>query len=88
MKIWMDINEIDGYARFGHLEGEVDFSEEEEKDFQTLLKKEDNNEELTEEEKERLEHYKTDIEDSCYPPVIDDWEINSWGGIDWSDLFE
>ena len=70
----MDIDEINGHARYGHLEGEVNFSEEEEKDFQTLLKKEDNYEELTEEE-------------SCCP-VVDDWEINSWNGINWSDLLE
>ena len=85
MKIWMDIDEINGYARYGHLEGEIDFSEKEEKDFQILLNKEENNEELTEEEQERLEHYKTKIEESCYP-VIDDWEIDSWNGINWSDL--
>jgi len=85
MKIWMDIDEINGYARYGHLEGEVDFSEEEEKDFQTLLKKEDNNEELTEEEQERLDNYKNDVEESCYP-VVDDWEINEWNGLNWSDL--
>ena len=83
----MDIDEINGHARYGHLEGEVNFSEEEEKDFQTLLKKEDNYEELTEEEQERLEKYKTDIEESCCP-VVDDWEINSWNGINWSDLLE
>ena len=87
MKIWMDVDEIDGYARYGHLEGEVNFSKEEEKDFQTLLKKEDNDEELTEEEQERLENYKADIEDSWYP-VVDDWEINFWCGINWSDLLE
>ena len=87
MKIWMDIDEINGYARFGHLEGEVDFSEEEEKDFQTLLKKEDRNEELTEEEQERLDKYKNDVEESCYP-VIDDWEIDRWDGLNWSDLLE
>lgn len=87
MKIWMDIDEINGYARYGHLEGEVNFSEEEEKDFQTLLRKEDNDEELTEEEEERLEDYKTEIQESCYP-VVDDWEIESWSGICWSDLLE
>lgn len=87
MKIWMNVDEINGYARYGHLEGVVDFSEEEKEDFQTLLKKEDNNEELTEEEQERLENYKTDIEESCFL-VVDDWEINFWNGIDWSDLLE
>ena len=87
MKIWMDVDEIDAYARYGHLEGEVNFSAEGEKDFQILLKKENNGEELTEEEQERLENYKLDIEDS-YCLVIDDWEINYWNGINWSDLLE
>ena len=87
MQIYMDIDEINGHARYGHLEGEVDFSKEEEEDFKNLLEKENNNEELTEEEQERLENYKTDIEDSCYP-VVDEWDIWSWDGANWSELLE
>lgn len=87
MKIWMDVDEINAYARFGHLEGEINFSEEEKKDFQTLLKKENDDEELTEEEQERLEYYKEDIKEYCYL-VVDDWEMNSYDGINWSDLLE
>ena len=87
MNIWMDVDEINGHIRYGHLEGEVDFSTEEEKDFQVLLKKENNGEELTKEEQERLENYKFDIEESCCL-IPDDWEINYWDGINWSDLLE
>ena len=85
MNIWMNVDEINGYVKYGHLEGEVDFSEEEEKDFQILLKKENNGEELTEKEQERLKNYKTDIKNSC-SLVVDECRINYWDGIEWRNL--
>ncbi len=87
MEIWADVDEIKGRVRYGHIEGEVNFSKEEEKDFQTLLKKEIEYEKLTEEEQERLDNYKIDIKESC-GLVIDDWDIDYWTGIDWNDLLE
>ena len=50
MKIYMDLGYLVGHLRFGHLEGEVPFSEEEEKEFKELLKKELDYEDLTKEE--------------------------------------
>lgn len=85
MKIYMTVDFIKGYARYGHLEGEVNFSEEEEKDFRTLLNKEWNGEELTPEEAERLDNYKMDIDDNC-GLVVDDWEIEDFGDYEWDDL--
>lgn len=40
MKIYLDLDTIHGRPLYGHLEGEIDFSEEDEKDFLTLLEKE------------------------------------------------
>ena len=39
MKVFMYMDYIRGYLRYGHREGNVDFTEEEEKDFKNLLKR-------------------------------------------------
>lgn len=83
----MDMDYIRGYVRYGHIEGEINFTEEEEKDFKTLLRKELNYEELTDEETDRLDGYKEDIENHS-SIVIDDWGIEDWGEYHWEDLLE
>ena len=85
MEIYMDINWLRGHLNYGHFEGEVDFSKEEEKDFQMLLAKELNNKELTEEENDRLEEYKEIIIDRSHI-IIDDYEIDDLGDYEWKDL--
>lgn len=87
MEIYMDINWIRGHLNYGHFEGDVDFSKEEEKDFQMLLAKDLNDEELTKEEQDRLEDYKETIIDSSHI-VIDDYEIDDSGEYEWEDLLE
>ena len=84
MNIYMDLDYIRGYVRDAHLEGDIDFSEEEEKDFQTLLKKELNDEELTNEENDRLEEYKDEIIDNC-ELVVDWYDIEDKGDYHWED---
>ena len=84
MNIYMDLDYIRGYVRDAHLEGDIDFSEEEEKDFQTLLKKELDDEELTNEENDRLEEYKEEIIDSC-ELVVDWYDIEDKGDYHWED---
>ena len=86
MDIYMELDYIRGYIGDGHFEGEVDFSGEEEKDFQTLLRKDLNDEELTDEEIERLEGYKEEIIDSC-KFVIDWYDIEELG-YNWKDLLD
>lgn len=85
MEIYMDIDDIRGTINYGHLEGEVNFSEEEEKDFQTLLTKELDDEELTEEEDDRLEKYKEIIINHSQF-IIDDYDIYNPGEYCWKDL--
>jgi len=85
MEIYMDINWLRGHINYGHFEGEVNFSEEAEKDFQTLLAKDLNDEELTEEEEDRLNEYKEIIVDRSHI-IVDDYEIDDWGEIEWKDL--
>ena len=87
MKIYMDMDYIVGRLRYGHLEGEIDFTEEQEKDFKTLLKKELNKEEMTEEELDRLNGYKEDIRD-CSEIIVDDWRIDGCGDYHWEELLE
>lgn len=87
MKIFMYMDYLRGYLRYGHLEGEINFTEEEEKDFKILLKKELNKEEITEEELDRLNEYKEDIRD-CSDIVIDDWRIEDYGDMNWEELLE
>lgn len=83
MKIYLDVDTMHGRPLYGHLEGEIDFSEEDEKDFLALLEKErKNEEELTEDEADRLQNYKDDILYYSYP-VVDDWEFDSYDGVDW-----
>jgi len=87
MKIYMDMDYVNGYLRYGHFEGEINFTEEQEKDFKTLLKKELNKEEITEEELDRLDGYKEDIRD-CSVIIVDDWRIEDCGGCHWEELLE
>lgn len=85
MKIDVSFEWLGGYLRSGHLEGEVDFTSEQEKEFKSLLLKEQNDEELTEEEESVLEDYKEYIYDCC-DIVIDDYSIEDRGPAMWSDL--
>ena len=89
MKVFMYMDYIRAYARYGHIEGEVNFSEEEEKDFRTLLRKERDwdEEELTIEEQERLDNYKEDIRENC-KLVVDDWNLDDCGDYHWEELLE
>lgn len=87
MKIFMYMDYLCGRLRYGHLEGEIEFTEEEEKDFKTLLKKELNKEEITEEELDRLDGYKEDIRD-CSTVVVDDWRIDDYGDYHWEELLD
>jgi hypothetical protein len=87
MKIYMDMDYIVGRLRYGHLEGEIDFTKEQEKDFKTLLKKELNKEEITEEELDRLDGYKEDIR-GCSEIIVDDWRIDDCGDYHWEELLE
>ena len=81
MKIDLTLEYVMGYLRCGHIEGEVDFTEEEEKDFKTLLKKE----ELTNEEEERLDIYKEKVMEST-EIIIDDYSLEGRGEPYWGDL--
>lgn len=85
MKIDLSFEWLAGYLRYGHLEGEADFTPEEEKEFKSLLLKEQNNEELTKEEESTLEDYKEYIYDCCHI-VIDDYSIEDRGPAMWRDL--
>ena len=87
MKVYMDLGYLVGHLRFGHLEGEVPFSEEEEKEFKELLKKDLNDRPLTEEEEDKLIGYKETIRDYCNIKV-DDYEIDDWGDYYWEELLE
>jgi hypothetical protein len=87
MKIFMYMDYIRGYLRYGHIEGEINFTEEEEKDFKTLLRKDLNNEKLTDEEADRLEGYKEDIEEHS-DIVLDDWRAEDWGDYHWEELLD
>ena len=87
MEIYMDINWIKVRINYGHFEVEIDFSEEEEKDFQMLLAKDLNGEELTKEESDQLEGYKNVIiSESNF--ILDDYEIDDLGEYEWKDLLE
>ena len=87
MNITMELGYVRGYIRDAHLEGDVDFSEEEEEDFQALLRKDLNDEELTEEEIDRLEGYKEEIICSC-ELVIDWYDIEDTGDYHWEDCLD
>ena len=54
MKVYMDIDRLRGHIHYGHLERDVSFSKEEEKEFKSLFSKWLDDEELTEEEQEKL----------------------------------
>jgi len=83
----MDMDYMIGHLRYGHVEGKVDFTEEEEKEFKELLKKEENFESLTEEESDKLEDYKETLLEHAIIKV-DDYEIDDYGEFHWEDLFE
>lgn len=87
MKIFMYMDYLCGRIRYGHLEGEINFTEEQERDFKTLLKKELNKEEITEEELDRLDGYKEDIRD-CSEIIVDDWRIDDHGDYHWEELLD
>ena len=87
MEIYMDTMYPRGEISEAHLEGEIDFTEEEEKDFKALLQKDVDGEELTEEEFERYEKYKEDIRNECQI-VIDDFYVNDFGTFVWKDLLD
>ena len=87
MKIYMNVNYIRGRLRYGHLEGEVNFTEEEEKEFKTLLKKYLDGEDMTDEEYNKLEDYRDYIRDNAYSFFqVDDYEIDDLGEYEWKDL--
>lgn len=83
----MNLGYLVGHLRFGHFEGEVPFSEEEEKEFKELLKKDLDDELLTEEENNKLLDYKETIRDYCNIKA-DDYEIDDWGDCYWEELLE
>ena len=87
MIVCIDMDYIRGHLRYGHLEGNIDFSEEEEKDFKDLLKRKFHKEDLTEEELDRLDGYKEWIRDECCV-VVDDWAIDDCGEYHWEDLLD
>ena len=87
MKINIPIDWIMGHLRYGHLEGEVDMDPDAEKEFKKLLKKEIDDEPMTKEEWEKLDDYKEWIRDNC-SIVIDDYEIDDYGDIEWGYLIE
>lgn len=87
MKVFMYMDYIRGHLRYGHLEGDVDFTEEEEKDFKSLLKRQINKDILTEEELDRLVDYKEAIKDETTIKV-DDWRIDDYGDYHWEELLE
>ena len=84
MKVYMDAEYLMGHLNYGHLEGEVPFSSEEEKDFQNLLKKDLKDEPLSDEENDRLKNYKENI--LCYTHiVVDDYDLEDIGEYCWED---
>lgn len=87
MEIYMDLDYVKGYVRYAHLEGDVDFSEEEEKDFKSLLEKDLNEEELTDEEYDRLDKYKEEIIDKCYI-IVDETDVEDAGNYCWRDCLD
>lgn len=78
---------IRGYLRYGHREGEINFTEEEEKEFKELLKKELVGEELTNEEYDKLEGYKYEIEEQT-SIIVDDFDIEDYGEYHWEDCLD
>ena len=85
MKVHLPVGYVMGYLRYGHFEGEVPFTKEEEEDFKKLLEIDEG--ELTEEECDKLEHYKDMVDGYC-ELVIDDVDIEGYGDIEWKDLFK
>lgn len=83
----MDVDYISGHLNYGHVEGNINFTEEQEKEFQMLLKKEINGENLTDEEQDLLDDYKERIRDHC-EFVVDDYDVDDFGDFCWEDLLE
>lgn len=80
----MDIGYMVGHLR-GHVEGDIDFTKEQEEEFQMLLKKEFNEEDLTFLEQDILDLYKKRILDDC-EIIIDDYELDNCDDFSWEDL--
>lgn len=87
MDIIMELDYITGCIKDAHLAGKVNFSGEEEEDFQTLLRKDLNEEELTDEEIDRLDNYKKEIIANC-ELVIDWYDIDLMGDYHWEDCLD
>ena len=87
MKFYMDMDYMVGHLRYGHIEGDIDFTEEEIKEFKELLKKDVQWDSLTEEESDKLEVYKERVLEHGSIKV-DDYELDDYGGFHWEDLFE
>ena len=85
MKIHMGIGYMVGHLRYGHLEGTVNLTKEEEKEFKILLNKEFDAEELTSEEQDLLDDYKERVLEQC-EYVVDDYELDDYGDFSWEDL--
>lgn len=86
MYVRMNMDYLRGHLRYGHKEGNVDFTLDQEEDFKNLLSKEINEETLTEEELDRLEEYKEIIIDET-DLIVDDWEVDDCGDYQWGDIF-
>lgn len=87
MKIYMNVDYVCGHARYGHIEGDIQFNKEKEEEFKTLLKKQLNNKTLSDEELDKLDGYKELILDSCHL-VVDDWDVEEYRSAEWGDLFD
>ena len=85
MRIEMDVMYVRATPCSAYLEGDIDFTEKEEKEFKTLLRKEIDEEELTDEEYDKLDNYKEEIR-NCGHIVVEDWYLNDWGDYRWEDL--
>lgn len=87
MKFYMDMDYMVGRLRYGHIEGDIDFTEEEIKEFKELLKKDVQWDSLTEEESDKLDVYKERVLEHGSIKV-DDYELYDYGEFHWEDLFE
>lgn len=87
MRVRMGIGYMVGHLLYGHLEGVVNLTEKEEKEFRILLDKEFNVEELTSEEQDLLDDYKERVLEQC-KIVVDDYELYDYGDFSWEDLLD
>lgn len=88
MYISIPLDYVCGHLRYGHLEGNVKLSKEEEKEFLTLYNKLIiDDEEITAEEEERFfEVFDEKIIDQT-ELVIDDYEIDDYGHRLWEEAY-